>query len=595
MKSAFISHSWHDKRVARMIAETLQRLGGEVWLDDAEIKLGDSLIEKIRSGIDSVDYVIALISKKSVTSEWVSRELDVAMNQEIEGRRVKVLPVLVSKCPLPGFLKGKLYADMSSPRAIQRSLPMLLERLEAPTEAIAKARAGKSSKDLSDSSWVAVLRRGLSSGDMTTRYGTLREAKKWRAKDLLTDLGTLDKLFDILDSKDPVYVKLRVFELVQGIEDSKFSYRIEPHLDDPVPQVAAAAIECLAAMESADSAFRILEKLNSYCPPAIRIASLDFFSKVEVRDESTVLSLTTAYDRIIREYPDDIGLRLAGLRALTNQLSSGQAVSIMPYVLSALNTGPDSIRLALIEVIFERGENFWIPNAPNLRTDLYRAIIECSKSNAPQVAAASLIALLLLPEISSVLPDRNAMWDMIAEVDGETLSCWLDRLDNYRIEAVFDQEEDVTGIAAISEAFGGRFKEEACEILCQIGGSMALHLVNKAEYKPKGWSKHSVLRALAKLDPWDPELSGLFEEAGRDLPGYVGGMGDAWKLFIQLRVGAIDIKTFDERFPKDFNRNASRADEDEASLASLIEAIIGKTSQTSDRRRLQNVLKKLRA
>ncbi len=60
-----------------------------MWLDEAEIRLGDSLIEKIRQGIDSVDYVVALISDKSVSSQWVSKELDIAMNQEIEGRRVK--------------------------------------------------------------------------------------------------------------------------------------------------------------------------------------------------------------------------------------------------------------------------------------------------------------------------------------------------------------------------------------------------------------------------------------------------------------------------------------------------------------------------
>ena len=127
MNSTFISHSWHDKALARQIASILQRLGGRVWLDDAEIKLGDSLVEKIRAGIDSVDYVIALLSKNSVSSEWVSKELDVAMNQEIAGRRVKVLPILASKCDLPGFLVGKLYADMSTPKALQNSLPMLLE------------------------------------------------------------------------------------------------------------------------------------------------------------------------------------------------------------------------------------------------------------------------------------------------------------------------------------------------------------------------------------------------------------------------------------------------------------------------------------
>lgn len=74
-KSVFISHSWSDKPLARKLAETLRDLEISVWLDEAEIKLGDSLIEKIRLGIDSVDFVIALISKNSVSSEWVKKNL----------------------------------------------------------------------------------------------------------------------------------------------------------------------------------------------------------------------------------------------------------------------------------------------------------------------------------------------------------------------------------------------------------------------------------------------------------------------------------------------------------------------------------------
>jgi len=114
MTSVFISHSWSDKPLARKIGQTLRRFGVRVWLDEAEIKLGDSLIEKIRKGIDTVEFVIALLSKRAVESEWVKRELEVAMSQEIEGKRVKVLPILAEPCSLPGFLKGKLYADMSS-------------------------------------------------------------------------------------------------------------------------------------------------------------------------------------------------------------------------------------------------------------------------------------------------------------------------------------------------------------------------------------------------------------------------------------------------------------------------------------------------
>jgi len=58
--------------------------GINVWLDEAEIKLGESLIEKIREAIDSVEYVVVLLSKNSVGSNWVKKEVDIAMNEEMK-------------------------------------------------------------------------------------------------------------------------------------------------------------------------------------------------------------------------------------------------------------------------------------------------------------------------------------------------------------------------------------------------------------------------------------------------------------------------------------------------------------------------------
>lgn len=125
----FVSHSWQDKLLARRLAADLARFGIRVWIDEAEILVGDSLIEKIRQGIDEMDYVLALISNSSVGSRWVARELDIAMNQEIDGKRVKVLPVLLEECELPGFLRGKAYADLRTPDRYDSALESILRRL----------------------------------------------------------------------------------------------------------------------------------------------------------------------------------------------------------------------------------------------------------------------------------------------------------------------------------------------------------------------------------------------------------------------------------------------------------------------------------
>lgn len=109
----FLSHNSEDKPFTKKLARDLDNHGVKYWLDEAEIDVGDSLIEKIRSGIDKVDYVAAILSPNSIESTWVQREIDVAMNQEIQNKKVKVLPVMYEKCKLPGFLLGKLYVDFT--------------------------------------------------------------------------------------------------------------------------------------------------------------------------------------------------------------------------------------------------------------------------------------------------------------------------------------------------------------------------------------------------------------------------------------------------------------------------------------------------
>jgi len=91
--------------------------------------LGDSLIEKIRAGIDDMDYLAVVLSPVSVESEWVKREVDIAMNQEIRDRKVKVLPLLCGASKLPGFLEGKLYADFSKPENHEAAFQLVLNRL----------------------------------------------------------------------------------------------------------------------------------------------------------------------------------------------------------------------------------------------------------------------------------------------------------------------------------------------------------------------------------------------------------------------------------------------------------------------------------
>lgn len=129
MSNIFLSHSHPDKPFARKLANDLRGAGHTVWIDEAEIQIGDSLINKIRDGIDKVDYVAALLSRVSIKSNWVKKELDIASNREINENRVIVLPLLLDDVELPGFLKGKLYGDFRKADLYDKTLERLLEAI----------------------------------------------------------------------------------------------------------------------------------------------------------------------------------------------------------------------------------------------------------------------------------------------------------------------------------------------------------------------------------------------------------------------------------------------------------------------------------
>lgn len=127
--SVFLSHNHRDKEFVRKLARDLESHGIRYWLDDAEMKIGDSLIQKIREGIDSVDFFAVVLSPNSVEAPWVANELDVAMNHQINGKPIKVLPILLKECELPGFLVGKLYGDFQNEAQYEDSFKILINSI----------------------------------------------------------------------------------------------------------------------------------------------------------------------------------------------------------------------------------------------------------------------------------------------------------------------------------------------------------------------------------------------------------------------------------------------------------------------------------
>jgi len=109
--SVFISYSSKDKDFVDNLAIRLVKDRIKVWVDRWEINVGDSLIEKIQTALTESSFLIVVLSKDSVQSEWCKKELNSGLIREIEKKRVVILPVIISDCEVPIFLKEKKYAD----------------------------------------------------------------------------------------------------------------------------------------------------------------------------------------------------------------------------------------------------------------------------------------------------------------------------------------------------------------------------------------------------------------------------------------------------------------------------------------------------
>lgn len=129
--SIFLSHNSDDKEFVRRLADDLCRAGVTVWVDEAEIRIGDSIIGKIGEGIHGCNYLGVVLSPSSVASPWVMEELRTALHYQVAMKGKTVLPLLYKHCEIPPFLVDKLYGDFTEPERYEFVLRQVLSRLDS--------------------------------------------------------------------------------------------------------------------------------------------------------------------------------------------------------------------------------------------------------------------------------------------------------------------------------------------------------------------------------------------------------------------------------------------------------------------------------
>ena len=81
------------KEFVNKLAKKLKENKIDVWYDQQELKLGDNILQKIEEALSEAKYIIFVLSKNGVNSNWVQLELATTLNKEIGQEETFIIPI----------------------------------------------------------------------------------------------------------------------------------------------------------------------------------------------------------------------------------------------------------------------------------------------------------------------------------------------------------------------------------------------------------------------------------------------------------------------------------------------------------------------
>lgn len=472
MINVFISHNYKDKPMARKIAKELSKYGIKPWIDESEIKLGDSLIDKIRDGLDRMDFLVALISENSVHSEWVKKELDIAMNREIEGRKVIAVPVLAGKCDLPGFLKGKLYADMSTTRKYNENISVLIKCFGISE---IKDDANEFTEYKLNATQVIEKIENIPNENEFIEF---IESFGYSERNLFyrdTFIQTLNKLFED--------TKLSVDALVSLIDICKYCP------NDAIIKLSLTQLLNKKEGKVLESTIKVLENTKSLKIQQKKILQILKLCKERDLEKSiwgyflnSQLDIDIAQDlwEFIQEQPREKrdSKIIMCMCKLYNQLSSDEIFKEWYMLWSKAN---EEEKPSLVNILCQYGfqsEGVFL-TSPKLRNDIRRVLFDSFGDSDTHNAD---IMIALLTGAGNLVEDNKETWNKLMQLDEYSILLTLETLrDEYNIAYVFNSIDDVDALKKFANSTNKKIKKTALDVIAEIHLKESLEIISNSE------------------------------------------------------------------------------------------------------------------
>ncbi len=112
----FVSHNQKEKPWVRQLVTQWRGLGIDVFFDEDSILGGEDVLAALERGIAGCRYVVLIVSRASMESQWVAREIAMSVARNADTRDRRLIPVLiepVAPADLGLFLSSRSIIDLT--------------------------------------------------------------------------------------------------------------------------------------------------------------------------------------------------------------------------------------------------------------------------------------------------------------------------------------------------------------------------------------------------------------------------------------------------------------------------------------------------
>lgn len=110
-RKLFISCSHEDVQTVKQFALRLSLHGFDLGMDEKDVSFGGNYTTAILQGIHEADVYLVFLSENSIQSHWVNAEIDFALKEKIEGKKLVIVPVRLDDSEIPVALSNLNYID----------------------------------------------------------------------------------------------------------------------------------------------------------------------------------------------------------------------------------------------------------------------------------------------------------------------------------------------------------------------------------------------------------------------------------------------------------------------------------------------------